>query len=80
MKDNTFFLPLMVQMVAVGEGTGNLDKTLATVAESYEIEANERASAAIALIQPILTIFIGLVVGFVAVIMITAMYSMYGQM
>jgi type IV pilus assembly protein PilC len=79
MKSNAFFLPLMVQMVAVGEGTGNLDKTLATVAESYENEANERISVAIGMIQPILTIIIGLVVGFVAVIMITAMYSMYGQ-
>jgi type IV pilus assembly protein PilC len=80
MKNDSFFLPLMVQMVAVGEGTGNLDKTLSTVAESYEAEAAERTTAALGMIQPILTILIGLVVGFVAVIMVTAMYSMYGQM
>ncbi len=79
MKNDKFFLPLMVQMVAVGEGTGNLDKTLAVVADSYETEANERISAAIGMIQPILTIFIGMLVAVVAVIMITAMYSLYGQ-
>jgi type IV pilus assembly protein PilC len=80
MRKNHFFLPLMVQMVAVGEGTGHLDSTLATVAESYEMEADDRTSAAVGLIQPILTVFIGLIVGFVAVVMISTMYSMYGQL
>ena len=80
MRKNKFFLPLMVQMVAVGEGTGHLDSTLVTVAESYEMEADDRTSAAVGLIQPILTIFIGLIVGFVAILMISTMYSMYGQL
>jgi type IV pilus assembly protein PilC len=79
MRKNRFFLPLMVQMVAVGEGTGHLDTTLATVAENYEMEADERTTTAIGLIQPILTVFIGLIVGFVAIVMISTMYSMYGQ-
>ncbi|MFA5450939.1 MAG: type II secretion system F family protein [Dehalococcoidales bacterium] len=80
MKKNNLFLPLMVQMVAVGEGTGHLDDTLTTVATTYELEANERISAAIGLIQPIMTVIIGVIVAFVAMIMISAMYSMYGQL
>jgi type IV pilus assembly protein PilC len=80
MNKNKFFLPLMVQMVAVGEGTGHLDNTLVTVAESYEMEADDRTTAAVGLIQPILTVFIGAVVGFVAIMMISTMYSIYGQL
>jgi hypothetical protein len=56
MEKRSFFLPLMVQMVAVGEETGNLDNTLATVAETYEVESDDRTAAAVGLIQPIMTI------------------------
>ncbi len=80
MKKNGVFLPLMVQMVAVGEGTGQLDQTLTTVAESYEMESSDRISAAVGLIQPAMTIFIAIIVALVAMVMISAMYSMYGQL
>jgi len=79
MSQNSLFLPLMVQMTNVGEGTGNLDQTLTTVAESYEMEADDRTAAAVGLIQPIMTVAIGLVVGFIALSLMSAMYSMYGQ-
>ena len=79
MARRKIFLPLMVQMVGVGEETGNLDNTLATVAQSYEIEADDKTSSAVGLIQPALTIIIGLVVGFVVLAMVSAMYSIYGQ-
>jgi len=80
MKKNPVFLPLMVQMVAVGEGTGHLDSTLTTVAETYEMEAGDRITAAVGLIQPAMTVIIGIIVAFVAMIMVSAMYSMYGQL
>ena len=54
MAKQAVFLPLMVQMTGVGEETGNLDNTLATVAQSYELEADDKTSAAIALLQPAL--------------------------
>lgn len=79
MARRKLFLPLMVQMVGVGEETGNLDNTLTTVAESYEVEADDKTNAAVGLIQPIMTIFIGSMVGFIAIAMISAMYSIYGQ-
>ena len=74
------FLPLMVQMAGVGEETGNLDNTLATVAQTYEVEADDRTSSAVGLIQPAITIIIGLLVAFLAIGLISAMYSIYGQM
>jgi type IV pilus assembly protein PilC len=79
MKRNRLFLPLMVQMTSVGEQTGNLDHTLTTVAESYESESDEKTKAMIAMLSPALTIIIGGIVGFIAVSMLSAMYSIFGQ-
>jgi type IV pilus assembly protein PilC len=79
MAKRELFLPLMVQMVGVGEETGNLDNTLTTVAQSYEVEADDRTGAAVGLIQPAMIIIIAVVIGFVAVSLISAMYSIYGQ-
>jgi len=73
------FLPLMVQMVGVGEETGNLDNTLTTVAQSYEVEADDRTSSAVGLLQPAMVVIIALIVGFIAVSLVSAMYSIYGQ-
>ncbi len=79
MSRRRLFLPLMVQMVGVGEETGNLDKTLATVAQAYEAEAEDKTSSAVALIQPAMTIVIGGIVAFIAIALVSAMYSIYGQ-
>ena len=79
MAKRSLFLPLMTQMVKVGEETGNLDNTLDTVADSFEMESSEKTKSAVALIQPVMTIIIGLLVGFVVLAMISAMYSIYGS-
>lgn len=80
MSKSPLFLPLMVQMVSVGEETGNLDNTLVTVAESYEMEADDRTTAAVGLIQPVMTVFIGAIIGFIALSLVSAMYSVFGQL
>jgi type IV pilus assembly protein PilC len=79
MAKRSVFLPLMTQMVGVGEETGNLDNTLATVAQSYEAESEDKTSSAVGLIQPIITVVIGIIVAFVAISMFSAMYGVYGQ-
>ncbi|PJB49606.1 MAG: type II secretion system F family protein, partial [Chloroflexi bacterium CG_4_9_14_3_um_filter_45_9] len=79
MSRNPVFLPLMVQMAAVGEGTGNLDNTLDTVAQSYEMEADDRTAALTAMITPAMTIFMGGLVGFIALALISTMYSILGS-
>jgi type IV pilus assembly protein PilC len=79
MARRAVFLPLMTQMVGVGEETGNLDNTLSTVAQSYEAESEDRTSSAVGLIQPIITIVIGVIVAFIAIAMFSAMYGVYGQ-
>jgi type IV pilus assembly protein PilC len=74
------FLPMMVQMVRVGEETGNMDATLMSVAQSYEAESEDRTKALITMIQPVMTIVIGLVVGLMALSLVSAMYGMYSGM
>jgi type IV pilus assembly protein PilC len=80
MGKREIFLPLMVQMVAVGEKTGNLGNTLTTVADSFETDADDKTSLAIGLLQPAMTIGMAVVVGFIVVAMISAMYGVYGQL
>jgi type IV pilus assembly protein PilC len=63
----------------VGEETGNLDNTLATVAESYEAEADDKTKAMVALITPAMTVIIGVIVALIALALMSAMYSIYGQ-
>jgi type IV pilus assembly protein PilC len=77
MRQNKLFLPLMVQMTSVGEQTGNLDHTLNTVAESYETESDDKTKALIEMLTPAMTLIIGGIVGFIAVSMLSAMYSIY---
>lgn len=79
MAKREVFLPLMVQMTSVGEETGHLDSTLSTVALTYEVEADDRTGSAVGLIQPAITIIIGLVIAFIAISLVSAMYSIYGQ-
>ncbi len=79
MTKNIVFLPMMVQMVKVGEETGNLDATLLSVAQSYETESEDRTRSLVGLIQPAMTLIIGGVVGVITLSLISAMYSVYGQ-
>jgi type IV pilus assembly protein PilC len=79
MSKRKIFLPLIVQMVAVGEKTGNLGNTLTTVADSFEADADEKTTTAVGLLQPALTIAMAVVVGFIVIAMLSAMYGIYGQ-
>lgn len=78
MADNKLFPRAMVQMVAVGEETGNLDTTLATVSDAYEEEADEKTTALISMLEPAMTVVVGLVVGFVALAIVMPIYTITG--
>ncbi|MGA7677254.1 MAG: type II secretion system F family protein [Dehalococcoidia bacterium] len=69
------FLPLMVAMTKVGEETGNLDESLIIVAENYEIEADRRTQTLLGMIEPIMTIAMGLAVGFLALSVFMPIYG-----
>ncbi|MBI4334822.1 MAG: type II secretion system F family protein [Chloroflexi bacterium] len=79
MAKHSVFLPMFVQMVRVGEETGTLDTTLVAVAQTYEAEVDDKTKTMISLIQPAMTVFIGLGVGFITLSMVSAMFSIYGR-
>jgi type IV pilus assembly protein PilC len=75
MRRQSVFLPLMVEMTRVGEETGNLDNTLNIVADSFEIEAADKLTTVLGMIEPAMTIVIGLGVGFLALSIFIPIYS-----
>ncbi len=73
------FPRLLVEMVVVGEKTGNIDSTLATLADFYEQRVDQKVDTLVSMIEPLLTMVIGLVVVFIALSMITPLYSILGS-
>jgi type IV pilus assembly protein PilC len=67
------------QMFRVGEETGTLDQQLEVAAAYYGRELETKLDRATALFEPAIIIFMGVVVGFVAVALISAMYGIYNQ-
>ena len=74
------FPPMLTQMVRVGEETGTLDTYLEQAAEFYEEELDYRIRAMTSLIEPVMTVAVGIVVGFIAVSLISAMYGLVGAL
>lgn len=74
------FPSLLAQMVRVGEETGALDSNLETLALFYEQEADRKISALTGMLEPALMLFVGGLVGFLAVSVILPMYSLMGAM
>ena len=72
------FPPMLTQMVRVGEETGTLDTYLEQAADFYEEELDYRIRTMTSLIEPVMTVAVGLVVGFIAVSLISAMYGLVG--
>ncbi|MDO8663529.1 MAG: type II secretion system F family protein, partial [Candidatus Wildermuthbacteria bacterium] len=73
------FPPTLIQMIGVGEETGETSAILAKLADFYEQEVSDTTKNLTSIIEPVLMIFIGAVVGFFAVSMIQPMYSMLGS-
>ena len=74
------FPPMLTQMVRVGEETGTLDTYLEQAADFYEEELDYRIRQMTSLIEPVMTVAVGLVVGFIAVSLISAMYGLVGAL
>lgn len=69
------FPGLLSQMVRVGEESGTLEENLETLADFYEQEVDRRVRFLVSMVEPALTVFVGLIVGFIAVSMVLPMYS-----
>ena len=74
-----YFPKMLSHLVRVGEETGTLENHLATVADFYEEEVDRAMETMTTMLEPALIIFIGGIVGFVAVSVIMPMYSLLGS-
>ncbi|MFS3128557.1 type II secretion system F family protein [Nocardioides sp. Bht2] len=67
------------QMLRVGEETGTLDTQLEVTAQYYEVELDYKIKKVTALFEPAVIVVMGLIVGFVAVALVSAMYGIFNQ-
>jgi type IV pilus assembly protein PilC len=80
MSEIPLFPPLLVEMTAVGEKTGAMDNTMATLADFYEKKIDRNIDFLISMIEPALTVVVGLVVLFIALSVITPLYTILRSM
>ena len=69
LRQSKVFPAMVVQMVSVGEQTGALDNMLGKVADYYEDEVDVAVSGLTALLEPIMIVFLGIVVGGIVISM-----------
>jgi len=76
-EKNPIFPPMVGHMMAVGEETGQLQQMMSKVADFYEAEVDAKVKALTALIEPIMIVFVGGIVGFIVIAMYMPMFSIY---
>ena len=74
-KNPRLFPDILSQMIEIGETTGNLSDTLLYLADMYEDELDEQTRRLSSVIEPVMMIGMGLLVGFIAISIITPIYE-----
>lgn len=76
-EQNPIFPPMVGHMVAVGEETGQLEHMMTKIADFYEAEVDAKVKALTALIEPLMIVFVGSMVGFIVISMYLPLISLY---
>ncbi len=74
------FPPLVVRMIKVGENTGALDKSLLNVSYFYDRDVNEQMQKMLKLLEPALTVVLGLILAFIMMSVLGPVYDSFGKM
>ena len=74
------FPPMVTQMVAVGEETGNLDAMLSKIADFYDTEVDYLLSSLTSMLEPIMIVGMGGIVGFIVISVFLPLYQLVGSM
>lgn len=77
--DAGVFPPIVCQMMTVGEKSGRLSDVLQRIAKFYERDVDARLKMLTSIIEPVMIVLLGLMVGFIAVSIIAPIYSMVGS-
>jgi type IV pilus assembly protein PilC len=79
LKDCPAFPPMVAQMVGVGEETGALDSMLTKIADFYDSEVEAAVKALTSIMEPVMIIFVGGIVGVIVISMYMPLFSIYNN-
>ncbi|MDX6379999.1 MAG: type pilus assembly protein PilC [Rubrobacteraceae bacterium] len=77
LEDEPVFPPMVTRMIAVGEETGDIDGMLAKIAEFYESEVDAAVKALITIIEPLMIVIVGGIVGGIIIAMYLPMFQIF---
>lgn len=75
-RESGFFPPMVSQMISVGESTGELDSMLVKVADYYEEEVDVVVANLLTLLEPLLMVFLGVIVGGIVISMYLPLFKL----
>jgi type IV pilus assembly protein PilC len=76
LQKSAVFPPMVISMIAVGEQTGGLDEMLSKIADFYDEEVDAAVSGLLSLLEPVMIVFLGVVVGGMVVAMYLPIFDM----
>jgi type IV pilus assembly protein PilC len=79
LKESGVFPPMVTQMISVGEKTGGLDEMLGKIADFYDEEVDAAVSAMTSLIEPLIIVIMGALIGGILVAMYLPMFDIIGK-
>lgn len=79
LKETGVFPPMVTQMIAVGEKTGGLDEMLNKIADFYDEEVDAAVTGLTSIIEPVVIVFMGIVIGGILIAMYLPMFDIIGK-
>jgi type IV pilus assembly protein PilC len=79
LAENPVFPPMVSHMVSVGEESGQLETMLEKIADFYDAEVDAKVKALTSLIEPVMIMFVGGIVGFIVISMYLPIFSLYDK-
>jgi type IV pilus assembly protein PilC len=76
LQKSQVFPPMVISMIAVGEQTGGLDEMLSKIADFYDEEVDAAVSGLLSMMEPLMIVFLGVVVGGMVVAMYLPIFDM----
>jgi len=79
LKESGVFPPMVTQMISVGEKTGGLDEMLSKIADFYDDEVDAAVAALTSIIEPVIIVIMGAVIGGILIAMYLPMFEIIGK-
>lgn len=79
LRESKVFPPMVIQMISVGEKTGGLDEMLTKIADFYDEEVDAAVSALTSMIEPVVIVLMGIMIGGILIAMYLPMFDIIGQ-